>query len=478
MNAPSILPDHVTFPGHVTFKFFNPHSHSFLRYERTSPSLRSTLQHKLRMGRRGRPRKNSPTTSNGPSKCTRAAMTAKNDVRSSPNSTKSTGSNSDSPAVTAGHVATTPQRTTLGQVDTNQPTQASVPIGLFTPQTAQTQSSNIENVAQVLNSQLVVDTPVAINAQLWQTVNKLSSQVAELANVQRMMMSDKQTGTAGGQDVLGSRQPSQNGDSMASILTGPGLSRTIPGLRDGNVDNLRMSELRSFCPIEGVPDTTIKSALKGEFIYLEQFLLNLVVSPEGEGELCQYKAEDGNVIYKPRRAKRKIFNLQSWLEAWNNYERLMINYHRNFELYEQMAEYRSFICNCDRKYMWSAITAYDIRHRAQLSRKSIEFSTLNISLQAQLLDASAVCTNASRCLRSKSFDHTVSECPFSQTAPRTSAVAPQKKKPEICRNFNALKCVITDCPRRHVCRVCYGELPFDLCAKNGPCSNSQVSTRS
>ena len=436
------------------------------------------------MGRRGRPRKNpqGPNTSaSTPTTATTNGKTPKKVAKTSPEDVrKSTGMD---PAITdnmADHVEVehaTPRRPAPGQgISVQLPqslSQASAPHGLFTPQTIHSQTSNTVGFSQIQ----VENNPVNIDAQLWQTINKLSSQVADLANVQRLMLAEKQVRPAV-PVITDSIQPSQRADTMTSILPVPGPSISIPELKEGNVDNLRPAELRSFCPIEGVPDASIRAALKGEFIYLEHFLLNLVVSPEGEGELCQFRGEDGNIMFKPRRSKRKIFNLQSWLEAWNNYERLMINYHRSFELYEHMSEYRSFICNCDRKYMWSAITAYDIRHRAQLSRKSVEFSVLNVSLQAQLLDASAIRNNVSRCLRCKSFDHQVNECPFSQTAPRTTAVAPQKKKPEICRNFNSLKCVTTDCPRRHVCRSCFGELPFDLCTKTGPCSNSSVAPRS
>jgi hypothetical protein len=370
------------------------------------------------------------------------------------------------------------------QVDVDQILQAGLrindfPSGLYTPignGNSQDVASSSDNFNASVGSNANGAQNNFVSSQLLQTIDRLSAQVSQLTVTQSKMLNV----------MKGPGKPDVSSDNHRQPATAPILSTAvasvnqqfsditsgIPGLRSGGIDNLRSAEMRAYCPIEGISDQTIKSALKGEFIHLENFLLNLVVSPEGEGELCQIREEDGNVIYKPKRAKRKIMNIQTWLEAWQNYERLMMNYHRTFDLYEYMSDYRAFICEIDRKYVWSAIAAYDIRHRAQLSRKSVEFCKPNLSLQAQLLDSSALRTNVPRCYRCRSFQHSVSECPFPQGAPR---LAPQKKKTEICRNFNNLKCVVSNCSRKHVCKGCYGELPFELCSKNGPCS-SQVTT--
>lgn len=261
-----------------------------------------------------------------------------------------------------------------------------------------------------------------------------------------------------------------------SIHVKPGIP---VGLRD---DVASIGDLRSIAPIEGIPESTIKSALNGEFVYLDHFLLNVTVSQETLGELQQYVDADGQVSYKPRRSKRRISNLQSWLEAWSNYEKLMISYH-GIQLYDTMWKYRNFITECDRKYNWPAVAVYDIRHRADMSRKSVDFSQADHDLMSQILDSTAIKANAPRCFRCKSFLHTVNECPFPQVAPK----APQTKNKRaentsnqnsaICRNFNSLRCVLTSCPRRHECRSCHGDLPYDLCIKSGPCSGGQVPTQ-
>jgi len=274
------------------------------------------------------------------------------------------------------------------------------PPGLFTP---------------VNSPRRVTGTDTTLTA-----ISALTKQVQQMQEVQKMMLTRMATLPVSAPDVSGAHGPRE--PTVTAVHSVQGLTR------NSMVDTIQTSELRTYCPIEGVPDATLKGALKGEFVYLDQFLLNLVVSPDCEGELCQY-LENGQISYKPRRSKRKIVNLATWLEAWGNYERLMVRFHGLQEVYEHMAEYRAYICDCDKKYMWSAIAAYDIRHRAKLSRKSVYFSTADVTLQAQLLDASAIKSNALRCYRCKSFQHNVSECPFPQGAiQKTAPTVSQKKK--------------------------------------------------
>lgn len=64
----------------------------------------------------------------------------------------------------------------------------------------------------------------------------------------------------------------------------------IPGLRS-DVDAI--TNYKDYSPIEGLSDSTIKSCLKGEFAYLDQFLLNVTISQEGLGELQQIVDNDG-----------------------------------------------------------------------------------------------------------------------------------------------------------------------------------------
>ena len=281
----------------------------------------------------------------------------------------------------------------------------------------------------------------------------------------------KATNSAPSQPTLQPQPPAQAQSRPIQGLPPQQQTSIIPGLR---TDVSSITDFKALSPVEGMPESTIKAALNGEFVHLEHFLLNVYVSQDTNNEIQQIFDNEGNVTYKPKRSKRRINNLQNWLEAWSNYEKLMIEYH-GMQLYDIMWRYRKYICDCDKKYNRHAVALYDIRHRCELSRKSVDFAGINIDLQSQLLDAAAVKAGAARCYRCKSFDHTVIECPFSAMAPPQKA-APKGKasslptSSQVCRNFNALKCVWSNCTRKHVCRQCGGDLPFDLCSKSGPCS--------
>ena len=162
--------------------------------------------------------------------------------------------------------------------------------------------------------------------------------------------------------------------------------RPISGLRT-DVDSI--TDFKSFAPVERIAKSTVKSCLKGEFAYLDQLFLNVTISQDGLGEMQQIVENEGQVSYKPHRAKHKITNLQNWLESWANYEKLLIQYH-GMQLYETMWQYRQFICECDWKFNWATVAMYDIRHRCILSRKSLNFAKVNTDIQAQLLDVMSI----------------------------------------------------------------------------------------
>ena len=318
-----------------------------------------------------------------------------------------------------------------------------------------------------------------VTQMLAKQISDLSLQMGQLAESQNQLVAHlNQTGSLpGGQTnatppAMPAMPPAGNFSHLQNTsIQHPWPQSTptsIPGLRN---DVHAVSNYQAISTVEGVPDATIKAALSGEFIYLDQFLLNVIVSQDGAGELHQFVDTEGHVSYKPKRAKRKITNLQSWLEAWANYEKLMIKFH-GIQLYDTMWDYRKFICECERKFNWSAVALYDIRHRAKLSRKSVEFAKVDSDLQAQILDSTAIKVGAPRCFRCSDFSHTAGECPFPTGAAR-KATPPKAKKVDsnaICRNYNSLRCVLTSCPRRHICKSCQGDLPYDLCVKSGPCS--------
>ena len=156
--------------------------------------------------------------------------------------------------------------------------------------------------------------------------------------------------------------------------------------------------------------------------------------------------------------------------------KLMTIFHGS-HLYIVFSDFMSTIIAYAKKYSWSAVAAFDMRHRASLARTSINFLAIDHILISTVLDSTAVILNAQRCRRCRSLDHVDNECPFpatesSVTTPETSKSTHRNSQPEVCNNFNSLKCAFSDCKRAHVCRVCKGELPHPLCLKSGNCAKA------
>lgn len=258
----------------------------------------------------------------------------------------------------------------------------------------------------------------------------------------------------------------------------PSMGGAIPGLRQvpSSVN------LASLAPVEGIQEKTIRQALEGNYVSLDEFLQNFNVNNLDAGDIQSYIDTDtGNVAYRSKKQKRRVINFNTWLEAWSNYEQLMISYH-GIQLYSVMVQYRMLIMSYDRKYTWPSVAMLDMRHRLFLSKKSVCFVDIDPVLLSSVFDPTSVKMGAPRCLRCKSFDHFVSECFFPENSPVPSAGSAQKPKQksfkqnqssaaqEICQNFNALRCVFPTCRRLHICKVCRSDLPYELCVKQGKCS--------
>ena len=213
-----------------------------------------------------------------------------------------------------------------------------------------------------------------------------------------------------------------------------------------------------------------KSALNCEFNNLSEFLPS---QHDPSSDMETYVDSNNSIQVRPKKLKRSLDSFANWLSAWNNYEELLMS--KKPELYSYLSAYRSFIHNCDKKYLWHAIYAYDCRHRAKLaSSHSWEFHHVDNDLYITIFDASTVKRSAKQCFRCKSLDHPVQECPF----PAPNSMEENKKKPsskgsrykwihqgkEGCNNYQYGRCTETSCPRAHVCRSCRGPEPFHRCS--------------
>lgn len=224
-------------------------------------------------------------------------------------------------------------------------------------------------------------------------------------------------------------------------------------------------------------DSTYKNAISGEFINLVEFL------PSTETRDLEAHVTDGELQFKPKKSKQSLDNFHTWLQAWNEFESVIMSVHPH--LYNNLSTYRRFIQSMDRKYNWPAVYSYDLRFRTYLARhQSCGYHMQNNDLVVSILDATAIKTDLSRCFRCKSVDHVIQECPF--PAYKVQVETPQKKEKrnttqfrwyhsgkEGCNNFNYGKCNFPQCARAHVCKGCRGTEPYCTCSQ---CNRSSLAT--
>ena len=84
--------------------------------------------------------------------------------------------------------------------------------------------------------------------------------------------------------------------------------------------------------------------------------------------------------------------------------------------YSELAYYRNFIMQQDKKFIWSAVQMYDIRFCALCTHHSCPFTTMDQALMATILDVTTVKASACKCFRCGGYNHLVDRCPFPQTA--------------------------------------------------------------
>lgn len=228
---------------------------------------------------------------------------------------------------------------------------------------------------------------------------------------------------------------------------------------------------------------TKAAAIAGEFVNLSEFLLTLESAAVSCDEI-EPVLQNGSVAFRPKKARRSLDSLSTWLLAWSNYEQLLVTHSPN--LYHQLVKYRQFIQQCDCKYKWCATYTYDCRFRAKLAEtRSFSYDTIDSDLYVVIFDASAVRRDARVCYRCKSSHHVVQDCPFPAPATLETPKITQKAsqaggRPERwyhngqegCHNYQYGKCRFPACKRAHVCRQCRGPEPYNKCATCNPGNTS------
>ena len=308
------------------------------------------------------------------------------------------------------------------------------------------------------------------------TINELSFQVSNLTvevkalakqnnDILQFLMKTSLVGDPTQPPVLGDPSDDRTRRPRLSMPTLSGVS-AIPG------PTLAQSSSQSRTHyLEGgakIPETTYRNAVSGEYINLVDFL------PYTEHRDLEANIINGELQFRPKKSKRSLDNFDLWLQAWSEYEALLVSARPH--IYANLSSYRRFIQASDRKYNWHAVLSYDLRYRTDLARtRSFNYSKLNNDLVVSILDATAVKSDLHRCYRCRSVEHVVQECPF-PAAHKMETNSKEKKsykqfKPwyhqgkEGCNNFNYGKCNFSQCNRAHVCKGCRSADPFIKCAQ-------------
>ena len=85
--------------------------------------------------------------------------------------------------------------------------------------------------------------------------------------------------------------------------------------------------------------------------------------------------------------------------------------------YSELAYYRNFIMQQDKKFIWSTVQMYNITFHMLCAHHSCPFTTMDQqALMATVLDATVVKASACKSFRCGGFDHLVDGYPFPQAA--------------------------------------------------------------
>ena len=217
---------------------------------------------------------------------------------------------------------------------------------------------------------------------------------------------------------------------------------------------------------------------------IDLFLENPVYDIENEQALEVITGDEGAITCRQKRSRRGVYNLVSWLEAYENYTRIMANFH-GMNIFNKLSAYKSAIIDYDRMFLWKAVQRYDMKHRSKKGGRSIDFQDIDILLASVTLNSSVLKVDATRCNDCGAYEHIWSACPF-RDMPGTQSrgvgrppahYSSNRYTTEKCFNWNSERCHDSQCSRLHVCRGCGGNLPYKQCSEHGPCSTNPEQTR-
>ncbi len=104
--------------------------------------------------------------------------------------------------------------------------------------------------------------------------------------------------------------------------------------------------------------------------------MNYTVNNTEVQDIQSYVDSSGNVAYMNKRQKRRVNSFNTWLEAWHNYERLLLSFH-GFHLYDAYTKYKLLMLFQDKPSTWFSLAILDMRHRLSLSGHSVQFDNIH-----------------------------------------------------------------------------------------------------
>ena len=243
----------------------------------------------------------------------------------------------------------------------------------------------------------------------------------------------------------------------------------------------QLGDVNQYATVEGLTDRAIRTALTGGYATLEDYLKSPTFTAEEMSEVMTVvDPHTGEMTFNCKRPQRKINSFGVWLEAYHNYQAMMVKAH-GLTAFHAMNGYISYIQDADKKFMWPCVYALDTRHRQAISGIHINMSSVDPIMTVQELGPFAV-KPVYLCMRCRTNNHTSADCPQSKVGAATqlpptrnrssSRGSKGKAANEICIRFNTRKegCTFVGCKRLHVCLSCRGDLPFRECASRGPCA--------
>ena len=175
------------------------------------------------------------------------------------------------------------------------------------------------------------------------------------------------------------------------------------------------------CTFPFISKTLQEKACQGEYIHLGDFSPSLSCYTISDSSAIIAQCDNSGVITF-NRSRKSISSFHEWLSAWTWYEKVLVNH--NCALYNDLSMYKELIHNASRKFLWSAVTIYDQKFRAQLAQtKSFSFGQVDHDLYVATFTHSAVNPRTPRCFRCQSMEHKVAECPFPPAPAKAQAQA-------------------------------------------------------